>query len=260
MAATPLNTFRLDPASAMSLYRDGQIEADSLLRALTTFPAWKCPGQRDAEGHLRVGVLRRGDACSLELYSSEPGHEHAANSEWIELPGYVILARLEELGVQRVTFDWGSEHSLFYTGPRLHSLRAWANVAAVETALYDPDAVDNPFSLLHGFSDYLVLIRPDAGDRDLVLAPDNAGRNLAAIFTAWDACDQFQQTMKSAGVDDEMVTETVKGHELFHQLELAGVDGMVFNPLGALPPVALQSGIIPRILAAPPYRFTDTLH
>ncbi len=260
MALSALNTFRLDPAVAMARYRNGEIEADALLRALSSFPRWTCPGQRDAEGHLRVGVLRRGEACSLELYSGRPNHEHAANSEWLELPGYVILARLEELGVQRVTFDWGSEHSLFYTGPRLHALRAWARVAAVETALYDPDAVDNAFSLLHGFSDYLVLIRPDDGDRDLVLAPDPAGRSLAAIFTAWDTCVQFQQTMRSAGVDDELVTETVRGHQLFHQLELAGVDGMVFNPLGALPPVALQSGVIPRILAAPPYRFTDTLH
>lgn len=244
----------------MQLYRAGSLDADGLLRSLASWPTWLCPGQRDAEGFLRVGVLRRGEATSLELYSRKPQHEHAAAEEWVTIPGYVILARLEELGVQRVTFDWGSEHSIFYTGPRLATLRGWANVAAVETALYAPDDVDNPFSLLHGFNEYLVLIRAEGDDRDLVLAPDNQGRSLAAIFTAWDTCEQFQQTLRSAGVDDDMIAETVRGGELFHQLELASLDGMVFNALGGLSPVAIQATAIPRILQAPPYRFTDTLH
>ena len=259
-----LNSYQLCPREAVQHFRAERLDADGLLRAIVTHPAWWVPAQSDPAGVARIGIQARENGTRvLEAWSERTLMPDDAQAEAVAIAGFVLFSRVHTYGVHRVTLNHDTPESLFYLSDQFSLLAAWGAVGSVETALVDPELVGDPFGVLHGFNAWHVLVRAgvqqgEAGD--IVLAPDAQDRELAAVFTAPDACRHFEKSMQLAGVLDEVTVQTVDGSELFGQLQYAGIDGVVFNPLTPLPVRALRAEALAKILAAPPWRFTSSVH
>jgi hypothetical protein len=256
-----LDSYRLAPSLAVAHFRASELDGDALLRALATHPRWFVPGQNDAQGVARVGVLVGEDGRRvLEAWSELEFVPEEYRDRTVTVAGYVLFTRIQTYGVDRVSLDQDTEHAIFYLADQFELLGAWGAVGAVETALHHPDEVGDAFGVVHGFASFHILLRKHDTDADILLAPDAQDRELAAVFTAPDACRHFEETLRLAGVLGEVETEIVDGHRLFDQLQHAGLDGVVFNPLTPLPVRALRASAIPRILESPPWRYTSAIH
>jgi hypothetical protein len=120
---------------------------------------------------------------------------------------------------------------------------------SVERALAAPERLPNPLAVLKRFDGFNVVIRQSGPDRDLVMAPDSEGRLLAAVFTAEDTVDEFiKEVADDLGGGLEIVR--MSGQALFEWLQQIPLDGIVFNPLTHVPPIALSAAIGERILEA----------
>ena len=244
-------------AAAVSAYRAGDISEGDLYRTIMAWPAWRVVAQRADDGATMLGVLTdpRGLRV-LELFSDDEAWQAFREREseaWpdrmLQMAGHELFSTLADELVQRINLDLHSPHATHFFEQQIPMLRAWAEVVTVELALAVPDRVGDPFGVLRRFDGYNVLVETRAAERAMVLAPDDHGRTLAAVFTADDTVDEFVAAM-SASLDGRLEIERVAGAELFAMLGRMALDGIVFNPLTHLPPVALSASVIERILAS----------
>ena len=83
----------------------------------------------------------------------------------------------------------------------------------------------------------------------LVMAPDQKGRTLAAVFTSEDACEAFlDEAGKQGGTQLEPLIYA--GKNLFELLSKMDLTGIVFNCSGPTPPVAFAAAFSQVILEA----------
>jgi hypothetical protein len=83
-------------------------------------------------------------------------------------------------------------------------------------------------------------------DNQLVMAPDQKGRTLAAIFTAEDACAAFLEETSQT----HLQSLTYSGKNLFEILGKMDLTGMVFNCSGPITPVAFAAAFSQIVLEA----------
>lgn len=77
----------------------------------------------------------------------------------------------------------------------------------------------------------------------LMLAPDEKGRKLAAIFTSEDTIAGFLPQVRAAAAPEQVVERIFSGEDLFSSLVSMPIDGMVFNCGGGpVDPVAFAKG------------------
>lgn len=224
-----------------------------LFRAIMAHPAWRVAGERGADG-LRLAVLNPdGRGRILEAFSDaeavatfEATAEGPIRRERVELAGYELFAALDVGTVDKIRLDPLSPHGLSYVADRLPLLAAWARIVRVELALYAPDRVADPLGELARFDGYH-LVHVEGHEEALVLAPDAGGRNLAALFTAVDTAEAFAATM-AVDTGERLAIRGVEGSRIFAELDGTGLDGVVFNPLSALPARALSAAVLPALV------------
>jgi hypothetical protein len=85
------------------------------------------------------------------------------------------------------------------------------------------------------------------GGNRLLMAPDQKGQALAAVFTFEDACDAF---LEQARTQVDMKPLIYAGKDLFKMLSEMNLTGIVFNCSGPAPPVAFAAAFSKVVLEA----------
>ncbi len=245
------DTWGLAPREACARARDGAIEGGALLRALLTWPLWIVPGT----SRWRVPVMRTPDGARiLELFSdpealaafeaAEPTADLPEVGD-LRLEGWRLFRALGDEELARVSVDTHSPHACSYQGDDIAELRRWAAIVELEAALRSPDDVADAVGVLASFGSYLVVVRGHAPHEEVVMAPDEE-RELAAVFTAPDAAEQFMESAIDA-LGPELRAISYAAPDLFAALDRMDLDGVVFNPVTHLPPRAFQPALIRRL-------------
>lgn len=247
-------TFGLAPRTAASLARDGVLDGDGLLRSVMSHSRWLVPGEGD-EGPRRVAVLSTPEGGRIvEIFSDEEAldvfaRREGSRPEVFELPGHALFAALAASSADRIKIDVHDRHHFSYGRDQLPLLAAWAERVRTEVALYEPERVNDPLRVLWQHPEYLVPVHHVEGDAELVFAPDDEERALAALFTADDLATEFIEAM-TPWVEGELDLVRQKGEAVFRMLAALDIDGVVFNPFTSLPPRALEASVVPRIVEA----------
>jgi hypothetical protein len=251
----PMHPYDLTPREAFAAYRDDALSENDLLRAITGHAAWRVMAETTPDGRDALGVIvqERGGRL-LELFSDAEAVATfvATQGDGVEpvlreVDGPTLFSRLPDDIAHRINLDLGSTHAFRYKGEQIPLLRAWAEVATVELALLAPDRFANPFAVLRRGESYRILIRKLGDERDWVMAPDAHDRTLAAVFTADDTIDAFIAQVESE-LEGTLEIVTQSGTDLFRAVDALDVDGIVFNPLSHLRPVALSAAVASKVL------------
>jgi len=236
-------------AEAVDTYRAGDAPLDALYRAIASHPTWHVAGAI-ASGRVAVDLLRRDDGATfVEAFSNSAAlatfveRERDAPARLAILPGHTLFASLPMGEIDRLNLDLHSPHATHFYRSDLVGLAQWAEALTVETALAQPQRFGDAMRVVAAFERFWVVERAGGGHTDLVLAPDPRGRELAAVFTAPDLVNVFaEQAAEELG--GSLSCRCVAGAELFPRLAPMRLDGVVFNPLTALAPIALAAPAI----------------
>jgi len=220
-------------------------------------PTWAVVAEEEGHGQLKLGVLRKPNGGRImEIFSSEETLDRFCETEseerpkkMLQLAGFQLFSTLADEAVHRINLDLHSPHATHFLVDQIPLLRAWAEVSTAEMALAAPDRLSNPFAVLRRFDGFNVVVRQSGPDRDLVMAPDPEGRMLAAVFTAEDTVDEFIREVAD-DLGGALEIERLSGQALFEWFQQIPLDGIVFNPLTHLPPIAVSAAIGDRVLEA----------
>ena len=247
------------PRQAIQAHLDGRLNGTLLLRSFMAFDDW----------HLPVIIQPSGEVASrFALYEEERWFEMFSDFEVMQ--AYEAVHGDSILGDHIVTttgvrvFSWldddldgvninpNSSLAIHYRKHQIPMLKSWANIVQLEQAIYTSEVVEDPFGVMRNFQQYHIVLQKLKNEHQIVLAPDQQGRKLPAIFTAEDTRDSFLAYLKE--IDPESFSNirmlTLSGDELFSQLQGIPIDGIIFNPKGDLPQKAFILELIDHILSA----------
>jgi hypothetical protein len=266
------DSFRMPPHVAFALWQKDGLSADGLLRAFATWPAWHVRAATPPVGGGPPRVALEGDADPAEgtpavhawAFEDLRAAQDALGEDarLLELPGWVLFsvpASGEHIGVLLHLGEHGDP--VHYRPVQRGLLLAWADVAAVETALLHPEDTLDALGLLHGYPAWQVpLLRHPDGSMGLFPAPDDDGRVLVTVLTSPDLQAGFQETLLSAGLLPPDAWEVLGGGALFELLRGSNAEGLVVNPLTSMQPRALRRDIADAVLARAPLRMASPRH
>lgn len=252
------DTTGVAPRDVANLARALKADHNALLRSVMTWSSWWIHGADVAPGVLRLPLLvDPAGQRILEVFSDEQAARDFAAREWgdagpapahVEVVGWDLFGAIEPGTVARVSFDQHSEHAFNYQGDATEVLAAWAAIARVEAALKQPDTVDDALSVVADFNAWVCVMARRQDEHELVFAPDSRGRVLAALFTAEDCAREFIDAVAEDLEADEVHTLRYAGADIFGLLRPMQLDGIVFNPLSHLQPVALSANVLERLV------------
>lgn len=166
------------------------------------------------------------------------------------LLGCTLFEALEcELSAVKV--NPGSDPSQAWTVPQdtIRVAKSWARAVALERELASAATPTHPLLLrrLRRYLGYQILLHPN---QSIVTAPGHGGyANPAVLFTAPDCADRCLAQMPLEAAH-RLTRLTVIGEDLFQQMPLQGVDGMVFNPLGPGATATLPVSVCAAVMSA----------
>ena len=216
-----------------------------LLRALVSHGAWRLPAVQEGE-QVRPLLRQVGEERWLQIFTDAgawqahprglPEDQRAAG--WVETTGEWVFGSLsDELTGLDVNPDLPEAVNFRQAG--FPVLRSWSRALAVERVLTSQDASEDAARLLLDARFQIAFTLDDAGQPQLALAPDPQGRALAAVFTAPDAALTYQEAAQKA-LQREIRISEIQGDHLFAQLAQMPLEGIVFNCLGPVSPVAVS--------------------
>ncbi|MEL6346410.1 MAG: hypothetical protein AAFV53_25090 [Myxococcota bacterium] len=234
----------MDPRNALQDFHRGDLNSAHLLRALVTHGHWRMLSQEE-DGRHRPLLRMVDDERWLQLFTDDAAmREHLATvgpdaqaPGWVETTGEWIFGNLGE-DLAGVDINPQLPEAVHYGRDQLEMLRAWSRALAVERALRDQTGDADTVTLLSEARYQLAFIEDAPGQAQLALAPDPQGRQLVAVFTAPDAAVTFVEAAGRA-LGKAIKLQEVPGHRLFPQLGRMSIDGIVFNCLGPVDPVAV---------------------
>lgn len=249
--------WRLPVDQALRDIEAKRIDGDLFLRSIMHHASWLVSGRKEEDGGTSLGVLQTDKGRILEVYSDreallsmEQTHGDAFTGTILELEGHELFMQLEDIEIDRVNLNPGSEPKISYQHGQISLLSAWARQVRVELALLEPERVHDPFGALANYDNYHLVYDTSGTNASIVLAPDAHGRALAAIFTSWDTADAFCKVMQERA-EDTLEAIRIPADQVFDIVQKLSVQGMVFNPWSLLPARALHADalaqIIPRI-------------
>ncbi len=237
-----------------------EIDGQQLLRVFMAYEQWHIPADFDSEGRLGFALSRYSegdrwfqaftDRDAVEAYEAAYG-KGSLGEYFITTAGWSAFAQIDET-LDGVNINPYTPLALHYRQPQIPLLKNWAKTVEVETAIAAPDKFSDPFGVMKHFAGYRIALFDSGGNVQIALAPDSQGRKLAAIFTAEDTLNAFLVYLKAAVPHRyaDVRTLLLDGSELFSRLRALPLDGIVFNPKGAIPPRAFGSALIRHILDA----------
>jgi hypothetical protein len=210
-----------------------------VMRALATHPAYFVPigfaptlGRSEFErivmlstkGGPPAGELPFTDESCLDLVAKEPLGSFVTPVSGIEL----FCALEEKVGKLKVNPGGSLEHFWFVGAEAIPLARLWGRAVRLEALLSNPSkSKEGLHAALRTFEAFTILVHPN----DAVATAQGLGgyQNPAMVFTSPDS---FEKVLARA---PGTRTAHLSGKELFELLPRAGVDGIVFNPMGPGP-------------------------
>lgn len=172
-----------------------------------------------------------------QLYQRQthPGFRRQSARRQVQLPSWQRSNQPEPI-------FYGKEHF-----ERFRELAAAIEIEEDLTQLREGSSSDGACVRVRNYPAYTIVVNR-IGNR-LVMAPDQKGRALAAVFTSEDACDAFlDEASKQSGTQLEPLTYC--GKDLFELLSRMDLTGIVFNCSGPTSPVAFAAAFSQVILEA----------
>lgn len=253
-----------DPREAISQHRAEQLKRSALLRVLMSHPKWLIevePPEASESGERRPPRakvrLSEDGKHSVRLFSDEQavkdfmarlGHE-ALSEDLIQAPGFAAFSLLSP-ELDFVVLNPASDSELRYEKEQIPMLRGWASAVEVERVLATLDDSPESFGRIKRHPAFFLITSTIEGHESLVMAPDDEGRKLAAVFTAEDCCEAFIAAA-SASLQTVPKVRPVTGVQMCKLLKEARPDGVVFNCLGPVHPYAFSSEMFELVLGAP---------
>ncbi|OYT72538.1 MAG: hypothetical protein CFK52_04905 [Chloracidobacterium sp. CP2_5A] len=245
-----------DARAAAREHLAGRLSHAALFRSLVSHADWHVPVRSSANGEAAVltfadpagarWVKIFTDLSAIETWAEQEGG--GLDGQCVVTDGANLFGALDD-ELAGVEINPGSPEGIHYQRQHLPLLRQWARIIELESALETVDQGETPIGLLRDYDAYvLVLKRVGDDSAQLVLAPDDQGRALAAVFTAEDTLAAFcDQVLSSA--DFEPIPVRVNGERLFAQLQALPLDGLVFNCSGPIQPRAFGKRLADYVLA-----------
>jgi hypothetical protein len=233
-------------AAVMRDYGKG-LRGTRLVRAMIGAEAWSTPS-KDGRPLL---LAPHGDPW-LNLFSNDTAMvkfcalHNLDDSFFMSLPGHSLFDGIAP-ALAGINFDTDTPDGFHYRRSQFAMLQSVVDAMKIEAFLHGAKSIDDPFSRMKRYADYIVLERPGGG---WMLAPDEDGRRLLAINMTDDTADALQAQVR-VDLNIETVQRRLDGRALFTQIKAQqGLDGLVFNPRGVVKPRAMAVAIAGHVLGA----------
>jgi hypothetical protein len=250
-------------------WKEGKVDLSTLLRALVGHAEWAIPISSEAarqtletnsepdilfseyQGRRRLLVFTDSDAFGVYL-GKAPGNDEIRLT--ITFDGKRVFS--PTFGEFDAYFiDPNNAHAIVLTQEEIAAAATFGDAVAVEASLSmlragtarDEEQVRSLTQHIAAYPKYQLALQKVSDRFALAMAPDDSGRSLAAVFTHDDTADRFRSAAQQAGF--EVQTTSLDGMTLFQQLRQMGLDGVVFNCMGPIAPVAFSSAIADIILS-----------
>lgn len=254
----------LPPREAIERWQNKQISGTGLMRCLVSYGQWMVPVSEAAVGEMlaqgaapRLMFSRDAEGVSrLFIFSDDNAYDEykraagaTGEQHFLSTRGTWIF-RLPMDEIDYVAIDPASAHEIAYGKNLLPRLKEMADALEVEEALLDlragAGATEKLLPLVLNYEGYRVGVRRVGERVQMVLAPDEKGRRLAAVFTSDEAADAYAGQVSPA---DELQWLRLPGAQLFEQLGGMPIDGIVFNCMGPPKPVAFAAQLAQLVLS-----------
>lgn len=235
----------MGPSDAIAAHRAGELDGIGLVRALVSFDHWLLPARVGEAGAAPL-VTVRGTERWLTVCSDRAAFDAAGapGDLFLDTPGPGLFARLDP-GLAGVNIDPGTGRAIHYQGEQLDTLREMGRAVLVERFLHGA-AYPDGLQKLRDYDGYRIVMRAkEGGGIQMVLAPDNQDRLLAAVFTAPDTLRAFLASLPEGLVP---IVVTLDGTELFTRLRELTLHGIVFNCRGPVKPRAVSAQLASEVL------------
>jgi len=249
-------------------WRNKQINGSNLMRALVSHKTWSIPVSeaaavemlaktnegtriqynRDAEGTNRVMLFSSSD--TLNQYRKNSGIE--GSMHFMTTTGTWVF-RMPLEGIDQIWIDPLTADDIFYDREQFDRLHRMADAVEVEeaiTGLRQGTPPENALQIVKKYQNYWVPVGVRGDAMRLVMAPDDKGRSLAAVFTYEDTCGAFLPMAQAHETSGRVEERVLAGPALYSILNTMPIDGMVFNCNGPVAPVAFAKGFAQVVLDA----------
>jgi len=239
-------------------WRDKQLTGTALMRALVTHPTWTLPISESAAAESLAtnavsrlqynrtpeGVNRLMIFSNPETYSTYRTNSGSTGEQHLVTTTGTWIFRLPLDAIDQLWIDPLTANDIFYDKAQFDRLRRMADAVEVEemlAGLRHGNAPEGAIGIVKKYQNFWIPVGIHETGMRLVMAPDDKGRSLAAVFTAEDLIDAFIGLARAHehGTVEERV---MSGENLFSILNTMPIDGMVFNCNVPVTPVAFAKG------------------
>lgn len=248
----------------VNAWRADEITLAELMRAFVLHESWDVPAPSSAVaeyeqfGTLSDIVVNELDGLRrLFLFSDAelPRDEWltGVSSQFVNAPGQWVF-QLDLREVDELVIDPGAEHSIVFDEEQMNQIaeRAWATVIEdvldeLATGDLEPGVErDELSSMIADYPYFELAVYEDGDGARLVAAPNEQGRDLAAVFTHADAFDAFAEETN----DEDLRSVTLSGVELCEQMREMGIEGVLFDCSGPGPALVFERSFAEDVLRA----------
>lgn len=242
-------------------WRNKEISGTQLVRLLVSYPQWILPVSEsaaaemidtnaasrlqyncDAQGVNRLMMFSSPE--SFTAYRQKSGQQNRGQHFLTTTGVWVFGMPLE--GIDEIWIDPLTADGILYSKAQFELLRKMAAAVEVEqalAALRQGTAPDAAVKVVKNYSSYWAPVGIQGENMRLMLAPDDQGRKLAALFTSEETLAAFLPQVRAFVAPEQVVERIFKGEDLFSILMKMPIDGMVFNCGGGpVSPVAFAKG------------------
>lgn len=242
-------------AAALKASRAGALPEWALMRAIVTHDPWWVAAAAEADGPAPRLVMED-DGPWLHAWPTAA----RGGGPRISMRAETLLSAVHD-GLAGLAIDPGGPLEVRFDRARFPLLRRWARADRVARIVRGLDPRPDGMAVLRAYGGWHVMVRGGDGGRQIMLAPDDRGRRLAAVFTAEDTARafaaRFAEALKGRAVD----LEVLDGAALFGELAaVSGLDGIVFDCAGPLPPKAVQARFAAEVLRTDGDAVATALH
>jgi len=238
-------------------WRNKQISGLALMRTLVSHPTWYVPVSESEAAEMlatnsasRIMFNRNPDGVnSLLLYSN--GDQYKGPGQHFLTTAGTWVFRLPLDGIDQIWIDPNTPHDILYDKEQFARLREMADAILLEATLLglrQGSAPEGSLRQVRDYRNYTVAAAVVEGRPRMLMAPDNKGRTLAAIFTFDDVYDAFLPDAKAQAGAAQIQQMQLSGEALFNVIQKMSLDGIVFNCSGPVTPVAFAAAFARLVL------------
>ncbi len=243
------------PRTSIELFKSEKLDYVGLLRFLAEYDSWQVPTQKDKNGNLQIklGVFEdtetQREYPQALLFSDADaiwkfGQENDPDQIRGDMTKLSTVEVFELIGTAAkvIDIDLGTESGLRFMDDKVDDFRQAAMAVKLEQMLINEDSDPKIFNYLYHYPVFQILLRETERGANLLLAPDGAGRQIAAVFTADDCTAAFIANYMEANPGaTQPLTLALEGSKLFTKLaSIPSLQGIVFNPAGPPKPKAFS--------------------